>query len=109
MLHRVALVRTDVSEDLSGNVLRVLVTAYVVPSSRILSTLIEAIHSSETSVLTRVTRRRIPEDDILHRFVNFLHRENHGYTRRSRFPQKGLFSLINKRGQTMLICSLSWQ
>jgi phosphoglycerate-specific signal transduction histidine kinase len=44
-----------------------LVIANVVPSSQILVTLMmEAIRSSETSALTRATRRHISEDDILH-------------------------------------------
>jgi hypothetical protein len=40
---------------------------YIVPSSPILATLMmEALHSPETSVLTRGTQRNIPDDDILH-------------------------------------------
>jgi hypothetical protein len=56
MLPHVTLVYTDFSEELS-----------VVPSTPILVTLMmEALSSSETSVLTRATSHNIPEDCILH-------------------------------------------
>jgi hypothetical protein len=51
MLHRVALVRADVSEELSAS---------------IITLKMEALRSSETSILTRATRCNIPEEAIFH-------------------------------------------
>jgi hypothetical protein len=92
MLGRVALVRTDVSEEFSASFIRVtrfgelettlavtsnqrtlLVITSVVYSSPIIVTLMkEALSSSETSVPTRAKCRNIPEYTILN-FCHFTH------------------------------------
>jgi hypothetical protein len=64
MLHRVALVRTDILEELSASIIRVSriseLGALAITSSLILVTLMmEALSSSEMSVLTKATRRNI--------------------------------------------------
>jgi tRNA C32,U32 (ribose-2'-O)-methylase TrmJ len=65
MLRRVALVRADVSEERRASIIRVTANN-VVSSSQIVALMMEALHSFETSVLTRARRRNIPEDGTFH-------------------------------------------
>jgi hypothetical protein len=60
MLRRVALERADVSKELSASIIRVIIM------SKLVTLMMEVLSSSEASVLTRATRRNIPEDAILH-------------------------------------------
>jgi hypothetical protein len=108
MLRSVALVRTDVPEELGASFIRetrigelgttlavtsnrkhrwLLVTVSVVPSSPILVSLMEkALSSSETSVLCEITRSTAyckhggPQTGLLFELRLFREQSDHGYT-----------------------------
>jgi hypothetical protein len=86
MLRRVALVRTDVSEERSASFIRV--TRIGTPI--LVTLMMEALSSSGTSVLTRATWRNIPEAAVLHshRRENLKAYKVHKFDNRKHFLSK---------------------
>jgi hypothetical protein len=86
------------------SVLRLLVAASIVPSSPILVTLMmEALHSSETSVLSWATRRKIPQNGILHSH----RRENLKLYTDKKYPLKQRLLTAGPQ-EVLLVCHFSF-
>jgi hypothetical protein len=74
-LRRVALVRTDVLEEISASIVketrigelhRLLVTTKFLSTPILVTLMMEALSCSEMSALTRARRRNIPDEGIRH-------------------------------------------
>jgi hypothetical protein len=90
-----ALVKTDVSEDLS-------------PSTIMVTLMMEVLSTSETSVLTRLTSRNIPEDAIRHshRRENFTSYINNAILSNTSVCQKsklGYYKYVYARRFSVLV------
>jgi hypothetical protein len=129
MFRRVDLVRTDVSEELSASIIRVticelgtlavtnvdqrceeilflLVTANVPSSPIIVTLMMEALSSSETSIFTTATRRNIPGDTIFHSHCRVNHRSYRaltGWALGFGIPED---DILQSHGSCFLLCML---
>jgi hypothetical protein len=102
---RVALLRTDISEEPSTSFIRVtrigeLGTMLAVTSNRrtLRRNTKEALSSSETSVPTKATWRNIPEDDILHSHRREDLKSDRSGIATSSYPVAGLFHCKEHEG-----------
>jgi hypothetical protein len=113
MLRSVALVITDVSEELSASInsnrwCRLLVTADVPSSPILLTQMIEVLSSSETLVLTRTTRRNIPEDAILQGKCLFSQNLHGATSHKTAFFIVTVAKIVNPTNYCFIIL-LEWQ
>jgi hypothetical protein len=100
MFRRVAIVRTDVSEELSASFSRVTRITELGTTPILVTLMKEALVSSETSVPTRAIRRNIPEDTILH---------SHRRENLKAYKQKIFFCLTTAPYYVSHLVSTAWR